>query len=274
MARGELVVNGGGHETRREAGTPTNGPRGKKSESKRRSERRPPGMPGALVRRRGRALEFGRRGRYRRLRLRRLADFERIDVDRLGDVLELGRAEIADRHLEPSLDLPVCVLREADRARLGDALEPRGDIDAVAHEVTVALLDHVAQVNSDAKFDAPFRRQAGVALDHAVLHFDRAAHGVDHAAELDDRAVAGALDDVAVMHRDDGIDEIAAKGSQAREDKVLVRACETAVSDDVGDRIAASFRVSLIAPSGEPEDWHKNYKRNFETIRENRGGQH
>ena len=33
----------------------------------------------------------------RGLRRRWLADFERIDPDRLGDVLELGRAEIADR---------------------------------------------------------------------------------------------------------------------------------------------------------------------------------
>ena len=34
--------------------------------------------------------------------------------------------------------------------------------------------------------------QARVALDHAVLNFDRAAHGVDHAAELDQRSVADA----------------------------------------------------------------------------------
>ena len=64
--------------------------------------------------------------------------------------------------------------------------EPRGDIDAVAHQIAVALLDHVAEMNADAEFDALFGRQAAVALDHAVLHFDRAAHRVDHAAELDD----------------------------------------------------------------------------------------
>ena len=52
---------------------------------------------------------FGRWGR-RGLRLRGLADFERIDPDRLGDVLELGRAEIADREIEPTLDLTIGVL--------------------------------------------------------------------------------------------------------------------------------------------------------------------
>ena len=41
----------------------------------------------------------------------------------------------------------------------------RGDIDAVAHQVAVGLLDDVAQVNSDAEFDAALGRQAGIALD-------------------------------------------------------------------------------------------------------------
>jgi hypothetical protein len=70
--------------------------------------------------------------------LRRLADFEQLDPDRLGDVLELGRAEIADREIEPPLDLTIGVLGEADRARLGDPLEPRGDIDAVARSPSLS----------------------------------------------------------------------------------------------------------------------------------------
>jgi len=39
------------------------------------------------------------------------------------------------------------------------------------------------------------RRNDGVAVDEAVLHFDRATHSVDHAAELDEAAVAS-LEDV------------------------------------------------------------------------------
>ena len=91
--------------------------------------------------------------------------------------------------------------------------EPRGDVDAVAHQIAVALLDDVAEMNADAKLDAALGRHAGVALDHAVLDFDGAAHRVDHAAELDDGAVAGALDDAAVMHGDGRIDQIAAQGA-------------------------------------------------------------
>ena len=38
-----------------------------------------------------------------------------------------------------------------------DPFEPRGDIDDVAHEVAVALLDHIAQMNADAELDAAAR---------------------------------------------------------------------------------------------------------------------
>ena len=122
-----------------------------------------------------------------RLRLRGPdADLKGINPDRLGDVLELGRAEIGDRQIKPSLDLPICLLGKTDRARLANALEPRGNIDAVAHEIAIALLDDVAQMNSDAELDPALGRQAGVALDEAALHLDRAAHRVDDAAKLDD----------------------------------------------------------------------------------------
>ena len=151
------------------------------------------------------------------------ADLQRIDPDRLGDVFELGRAEIVDREIETPLHLPVGLLGKTDRAWLGDALQPRGDVDTVAHQVAVALLDDVAKVDADAELDATLRRKAAVALDHAVLHFDCTTHGVDHAAELDEAAVARALDDAPLMHGDGGIDQIATEAPQARQGAILVR---------------------------------------------------
>src|SRR6516162_5029088 len=62
------------------------------------------------------------RCRRDRFRLRWLANFERVDVDRLGDVLESRRAEIGGLEIEPSLHLPVGLRREADRSGFGDAL--------------------------------------------------------------------------------------------------------------------------------------------------------
>jgi hypothetical protein len=61
-------------------------------------------------------------------------------------------------------------------------------------------------MNADSKLDAALGRQASVALDHAVLHLDGAADGIDHAAELNDDPVAGPLDDAAVMYGDGRID--------------------------------------------------------------------
>ena len=171
----------------------------------------------------------------------RNSDLKRIDPDRLGDVLELGLAEIADRKIEPRFHLAIGVLGQADRAGRGNPFQPRGDIDAVAHQVAVALLDDIAQMDADAELDAALGRQAGVALDHAVLHFDGAAHGVDDAAELDERPVAGALDDAAIVHGDGRIDQVAAQRSQPRQDAILVRAGEAAVADHIGDQDRRDF---------------------------------
>ena len=161
---------------------------------------------------------------------------ERIDPDRLGDVLELGRAEITDREIEPPLHLTVGVLGQTDRARLGDALNPRRDIDAVAHQVAVAFLDHVAEMDADPKFDALVRRDPSVALDHRPLDFNGAVHCVDDAAELDNAAVAGALDDPAMMHGDGRVDQIAAQRPKPSENPVLVRARKPRVADHVGHK--------------------------------------
>jgi hypothetical protein len=84
-----------------------------------------------------------------------LADFERVDVDRLRDVLKLRRPEITDLKVEPLFHLPVSPLGKADGPGLGYALEPRGDVDAVAHEIAVALLDDIADMNADANYDLP-----------------------------------------------------------------------------------------------------------------------
>ena len=178
---------------------------------------------------------FRRRGRCG-LGLGRLADFERIDVDRLGDVLELGLAEIADLKIEPPLHLPIGLFGETNCARLGGAFQTCGDIDAVAHQVPVGLLDHVAEMDADAQFDAAIVRHARVALDHAVLQFDRAARRVDHAAKLDDEPVAGALDDAAMAARDCWVDEVAAQRPKARQGLILVRAGKPAIADNVGDQ--------------------------------------
>ena len=204
---------------------------------------------------------FGRWGR-RGPRVGGLADLKRIDPDRLGDVLELGWAEVGDLEIEPPLDLPVGLLGEADRPRLGDAFQPRGDIDAVAHQVAVAFLDHVAEMDADPKFDALVRRDPSVALDHRPLDFNGAVHRVDDTPELDNCAIASALDDTAVMHARSSGSIRSLRSARSRDKRpILIGPGKPRIADDVGDqdrREFSSFRprryaaATVSAVSGRP----------------------
>ncbi len=149
------------------------------------------------------------------------------------DVFQVALAEIGERRIGLVAHGFVGEGRKANPARRGDAFEPRRDVDAVAHQVAVVFLDDIAQMNADAELDLPVDRDACVALGHAGLHLDRAAHGIDHAAELDQRAVAGALHHAAMVGRDGGIDQVAAQGAQPRQGAFFLGAGEPAVADHV-----------------------------------------
>ena len=113
------------------------------------------------------------------------------------------------------LDLVEGVAGNDDAAGLGERLEPRGDVDAVAVDV-VALDDHVAEIDADPELDALVLGRIGVALGHAALDRERALYGVDHARELDQGAIAHQLDDAAVAGGDLGLDQLLAEPSGGR----------------------------------------------------------
>jgi hypothetical protein len=66
------------------------------------------------------------------------------------------------------------------------------------------LVDHIAEIDADAQFDAAVRRDTGVALGYRLLHRDRAAHRIDDAGKFHQHSVAGGLDDAAMMLGDFG----------------------------------------------------------------------
>jgi len=70
---------------------------------------------------------------------------------------------------------------------------------------------------------------------------DCAAHSVDHAAELHNGSIAGALDDAAMVYGDDGINQIAADRPEPRERTIFVRTGEPAVADHVRDKDSRDF---------------------------------
>ena len=102
---------------------------------------------------------------------------------------------------------------KADTARLANRLKACGDVDPVAHQVAVGLLDHIAEMDAHADVDALIGRKAGVARNEAALNLNRRPHRLDHAAELDNRPVAGALDEPTVVDGDGRVDEVAAQRS-------------------------------------------------------------
>ena len=93
----------------------------------------------------------------------------------------------------------------------------------------------------NSKLNAALGRKAGVALNHAVLHLDGAAHGVDDAAELNETSVAGALHHAPVMHGDGRIDQIAAERPEPRQCAILVRAGKPTVSNHIGRQDRREF---------------------------------
>jgi hypothetical protein len=130
-------------------------------------------------------------------------------------------------------DLAMGVVRDADAAGIGNPFQARGDVDAIAENIVV-IDDDVADVDADAEFDPLDLWDVDIAGSHAALDLDRAAHGVDGAAELDQHAVAGRLDDAAAILGDLGVDQRLAAGFQAGEGSFFIASHQPAVAGNIG----------------------------------------
>jgi hypothetical protein len=124
----------------------------------------------------------------------------------------------------------------------GQRFEARGDVDAVAENVAV-LDDDVALMDADAKFDALGGRDARGPLGHVALHCGGAAQRIDDAGELNEQAVAGGLDDAALIVGDARVDQFAPQCPQLRQRPFLIETDEPRIAGDIGgeDRRQASF---------------------------------
>src|SRR4030095_16183715 len=93
--------------------------------------------------------------------------------------------------------------------RFGNSLKPRRDIYTVAIEI--AAFDHdIAEVHADAQHDVAILRLITIGSGHTLLEIDGALYGVDGAGELDQHAVAGSLEDAALMFADQRVEHILA----------------------------------------------------------------
>src|SRR5437763_13497276 len=99
----------------------------------------------------------------------------------------------------------------------------------------IAILDDdVAQIDANPKYNPLFFGYAGIALCHAALHRHRTGDGLYNACEFDQYAVAGRLNDPALVLADFWLDEFAAMGSKPRESAGFVLAHHAAVAGDIG----------------------------------------
>ena len=106
-----------------------------------------------------------------------------VGADRLGDVLELLLAAALEANVELAFDFAVDLFRDQDAARIGGSLQPDGNVDAVAVEVTVRPNDDVTKVEPDAQLEGT------AAGGEMILDLNRASHGGQGARELGERAI-------------------------------------------------------------------------------------
>ena len=76
-------------------------------------------------------------------------------------------------------------------------------------------------------------RHCDVAISHAALDFDGAAHGFNDAGELRQQSVAGCLDDASAVLVDRRVDEDVQMLVQPRQRAFLVQAHQAAVTGDI-----------------------------------------
>ena len=91
---------------------------------------------------------------------------------------------------------------------------------------------------------------------HAVLDLDGAGDGVHHAGEFGEHAVAGQLDDAALVLGDLGVDQLLAAGLECGERRRLVDAHEPGVADHVGGQYGGEPSVGVFV-----SHWHRLFPR-------------
>src|SRR5215472_4760962 len=107
-----------------------------------------------------------------------------LKENRAGEVFQALLAYIGEGAIQSTLDLVVHYARDADPTRLGNTLQPRGNVDAVA--VYVALFDdHITRIDTAAKLDALILEDGVVLRRHLPLYRDGAGARFDDTRELD-----------------------------------------------------------------------------------------
>src|SRR5439155_10630791 len=151
---------------------------------------------------------------------------------RTGDVLNLLLAEIIEGDRQFVADLVADGAGDAQPARFAQALQPRGDIDAVPENVA-GLADNVADIDTDTEDEPLVFRHARVAQRDPLLDRDRTSDSLDRARKFDKNTVPGGLDDTAVASRDRRVYQLSPVSAQGTQGADLVGSHKPAIANDV-----------------------------------------
>src|SRR5215831_11243540 len=131
--------------------------------------------------------------------------------NRMRDVLDRLLANIVIGEREFVSDMVVNCARYANAARLGEALQPSGDIHPIPINL-FALHHHVAQVDADAKMNPALRRQIRILRLQRSLDLNGAVDSLNYTGKLGQNTVASGADEAAMVPFDKTIDDFAVRG--------------------------------------------------------------
>jgi L-rhamnose isomerase len=117
-------------------------------------------------------------------------------------------------------------------AWIGNTLEARGDIDAVAENV-VCLDDNVAKIDADPIFNPMMLRHRCVASKHVLLDDDTAPHSFDGTVENRKKSVTCGFYQPSVMTHNAGFDEVTLDPLHAKMRSFFIDLHEAAVARDI-----------------------------------------
>ena len=114
-------------------------------------------------------------------------------MHRPRQVLQRLRSEVSRAQRELARELVAQASRDADSARLGESLQPGGDVDRVAEDA-LALGAHLARVRAEAQAQPALLGKVGGRSLAAALDRERGARRIDRARELGEEGVAREVD--------------------------------------------------------------------------------
>ena len=109
-----------------------------------------------------------------------------------------------------------------------------------------------SDVNADAKFDPLVLWDIGILFRHTTLNFIGTPHGVNHASELDQSAIASILDDMSTMIGDFGIEKRLSERSQSRQRAFFIESYKAARANNIGRQNSRQAPLYVLVTQDAP----------------------